>query len=80
MFKGGKTGGNREEKSISVAASLRAKMRRHENACKLRASRLARTLARAHVLTHVAPRLLSPRRMEPAAGRRLVGEPLEQTN
>ena len=24
-------------------------MRRHENACKLRASRLARTLARAHV-------------------------------
>ena len=75
MFKGGKTGGNREEKSIRLAARLRAKMRRHENACKLRASRLARTLARAHVLTHVAPRLLSPRRMEPAAGRRLVGAP-----
>ena len=49
MFKGGKTGSNRQEKSISLAASLRAKMRRHENACKLRASRLARTLARAHV-------------------------------
>ena len=56
-------------------------MRRHENACKLRASRLGRNLGtRARVLTHVAPRLLSPRRMEPAAGRRLVGEPLEQTN
>ena len=55
-------------------------MRRHENACKLRALVPRNLGTRARVLTHVAPRLLSPRRMEPAAGRRLVGEPLEQTN
>ena len=75
------TGGNAEQKRIKALAPLREKLRRHENACKLRASRLGRNLGtRARVLTHVAPRLLSPRRMEPAAGRRLVGEPLEQTN
>lgn len=81
MFKGGKTGGKREQKSIRVAARFLAKMRRHESAWQVARLALGQNLGtRARVLTHVAPRLLSPRRMEPAAGRRLVGEPLEQTN